>query len=269
MKHLKLFENFKNESIDNSRNKMKNIVNNLLSKEIGGRDYFNAIDSSIKLTKNIDLIQDVFNIIRKENKNFNLILTGGFGEWVLNMIKKGKLSVPKNLVLVNGSIRGKKNKLNKITTGDNVDIIFKKDNIENQDFILFDDSYYSGSTKKAIDKYLKKFNSEIKQTFVLYDGNDKIDNNRKSLYRYYNYNNGTSLPVNKLLNYLYNINDIPIDDIENKILKGEIKTIRDINSESNKIRLKIGKNQSDINKFTRREESKFEKLIINNLTYLI
>lgn len=60
----------------------------------------------------------------KNEKEFNLILTGGFGDWILHMIKKGKLKVPKNLVLVNGSLRCKNSKLNKKTVGKEVSKIF-------------------------------------------------------------------------------------------------------------------------------------------------
>lgn len=249
------FKNFILESIDNSRSKMKSIVDDLLDKEKGGVHYFNKIDKSIKLPKNLDMIQDVFDHIKKDNDNFNLILTGGFGEWILHMIKKGKLSVPNNLVLVNGSIRGRNNKLNKLTYGDNVDIIYKKNEIDNQGFILFDDSYYSGSTKNAIDDFLKKYNSYIKQIYILYDGNDVLDKKRKSLYRYYNYNIGTKLSPEKLINYLHNLNlDIPINNIENKILKGDIITLRQLNIEINKILKHLNKDEIDIKNYNRKNE---------------
>ena len=252
------------ESIHSSKNKMKDIVNDLLKKEIGGDEYFNSIDSSVKIYKNVDLIQDVFDEIQKQNNgDFNLVLTGGFGEWVLYMIKRGKLKIPKNLVLVNGSIRGKNNKLNKITTGKEIDIIFKKNHIENQKFILFDDSYYSGSTKKAIERYLKKYNSEIEKTFILYDGSDKQSNDKQSLYKYYDYHKGTKLSIEKLLNYLDQYqNIIPINKLKDKIIKGEIKTIREINIEIEKIQKFFNKNIVDVNNFSRREEIKYENVKI-------
>jgi len=262
--HIKMIIENKslNESVDNSKSKMKHIVDDLLTKSVGGNEYFNKIDSSIKLYKNIDMIQNVFDYIKKEQKNnFNLILTGGFGDWVLSMIKKGKLTIPKNLVLVNGSIRGKGNKLNKLTTGKQVDIVFKKDEIENQEFILFDDSYYSGSTKKAIDRFLKKYNSRIKQTFVLYDGNDNTDKSRKSLYRYYDYHKGTQISIKKLLDYLHdNSGDVPTDEIENRIVKGQLLTIRQINVELNKVRINFNRKPIDINNINRNDELKYDGL---------
>ena len=243
-------------------NKMTKIAEEELKKNSGGDDYFDQIDAALKLPKNLDIIKSIFLQIQKEQgTHFNLILTGGFGDWVLTMIKSGKLSVPKNLVFVNGSIRGKDNKLNKLTTGKQVDIIYKRGEIENQKFILFDDSYYSGSTKKAIEKYLKKFNSFIVQTFVLYDGNDNNDQARKSLYRYYDYHKGTQISPINLLKYLYDNNgNMPVNGIEGQILKGQITTIKQINRELNKVRIKFGESPIDVNDINRRDELKYENI---------
>jgi hypothetical protein len=240
---------------------MKNIIDNNLSKIGGGNKFFNNIDNSFKLTKNLDLIQSIFNKMNN-NKNFNLILTGGFGDWVLLNIKKGKLKVPGNLILVNGSLRGKNNKLNKITSGKKVEIIYKKDeNISNKKFILFDDSYYSGSTEKSIKTFLKKYNSNIIKTYVLYDGNDKKDINRESLYRYYDYNKGGLIKIKKLLEYLYDLNlNIPLDIIEKGIYNNKIRTIRQINIEINKILLKFNLPPIDINSINKKDEMKYEKI---------
>jgi len=252
-----LTDSQQNENINNSRYKIKNIVDNQLKKSIGGKNYFNNIDNSLKVYKNVDLIKDIILKIKKDtNNNFNLILTGGFGDWVLTLIKKGIINIPKSLILVNGSIRGKNNKLNKFTYGKEVNIEYQFGDIYHKKFILFDDSFYSGSTKNAIDKFLKKLNSEIIKTYVVYDGNDTIDNNRISLYRYYNYNNGTQLSINKLLGYLYTYHEkYPINTIEQKIIKGQITTIREIKKELNKIY-----NNIKINDFNRKDELKLENL---------
>jgi len=256
----KKFNNFITENLNNSKSKMKSIVDNALLKNKGGNNYFNYIDSSLKTYKNIDLIKTTIEQIKKDtNNNFNLILTGGFGDWVLILIKKGIISIPNSLILVNGSIRGKNNKLNKITYGKVVNIVYKIGDIYNKDYILIDDSYYSGSTKNAIDKFLKKINSKIIKTYVLYDGNDKINNNRTSLYRYYNYHNGTILNVNNLLNYLYQYDYLPIFNIEKNIINGNIKTIRQINYYLNKLNKNI-----DINSYNRKDELKFESHINEN-----
>jgi len=236
-------------------NKMMKIAEDELSKTTGGHEYFDKIDAALKLPKNLDIIKSIFLQIQKEQgTHFNLILTGGFGDWVMSLIKKGVLKVPGNLVTTNGSIRGKGNKLGKYTKGKEVDVIHKKNDIDNQKFIMFDDSYYSGSTKKALEDYLKKYNSEIYKTYVLYDGNDKVDDNRKSLYRYYDYHTGSKLGVDILIDYLYSLKlDIPKDIIRDKILKGTITTIKEIRDQINIFLQKFGKQPLD--KLTHKETS--------------
>jgi hypothetical protein len=238
---------------------MAKIAEEELDKSIGGSNYFDNIDAALKLPKNIDIIKSIFLQIQKEQgTHFNLILTGGFGDWVMSLIKKGVLKVPGNLVSTNGTLRGKNNKLGKITKGKDVDIIHKKSDIDNQKFILFDDSYYSGSTKKSLDIFLKKQQSEIYKTYVLYDGNDERDSNRESLYRYYDYNNGVKLGVDMLINYLYSLKlDIPKDLVRDKILNGSIKTIGDIRIEINHILKKFGK--SPLDKLTHSETTSIIK----------
>ena len=247
-------------------NKMYDIAQDVLKQTPGGKDYFNKIDAALKLPKNINIIELIFQQIQKEQgSHFNLILTGGFGEWIMSLIKKGILEIPGNMVVTNGSIRGQDNRLGKITKGKEVDIIHKKHDIENQKFILFDDSYYSGSTKKALEDFLKKYNSEIYKTYVLYDGSDENDSNRSSLYRYYDYHSGTKLGVD-IIDYLYSLDiDIPKEKIQKDILDKKIQTIIDVKNDVNNILIKFGK--QPLSKLTHRES---KKIIENfkNFNYL-
>jgi hypothetical protein len=227
------------------KNKMVKIAEEELDKSTGGDKYFDKIDAALKLPKNLDIIKSIFLQIQKEQgTHFNLILTGGFGDWIMSLIKKGVLDVPGNLVSTNGSLRAGNDKIGKISKGKDVDVVHKKNDIDNQKFIMFDDSYYSGSTKKALEDYLKKYNSEIYKTYVLYDGNTEVDDNRKSLYRYYDYHTGTGkkLGIDILIDYLYSLKlDIPKDIIRDKILKGTITTIREIREHANIYLQKFGK----------------------------
>ncbi len=240
-------------------NKMYDLAQDLLKRVPGGRKYFDKIDAALKLPKNLDIIQSVFKQIQEEQgSHFNLILTGGFGDWVMSLIRKGVLSVPGNLVITNGSIGGKDNRLGKITTDKEVDIVHKKHDIENQKFILFDDSFYSGSTKKALEDYLKKYGSEIYKTYVLYDGSDESDPKRTALYRYYDYHSGTKLGVDMLIDYLYSLDiDIPKESIRDMILNRKVQTITDVRNEVNKILIKFGKQSME--KLPHRDLSKIIK----------
>ena len=248
MEHLKEYKDY--------RKQMKSLVDDVIINKKGGDEYFDTIDSNLKLGKNVEMIQNVFNQMKTSNE-FNVILTGGFGDWILTQIKKGNLTKPKNFIHVNGSIRGGDDKLGTTSKGKEVQINYKHGDIHNKEFIMFDDSYYSGSTEKAIKDFLKRLGSSINKTFVLYDGSDIKDDNRKSLYRYYDFNHGSEAPVKKMLNYLYDTNEkIPLDIIEQDIIKGKIKTIRQINLKINDLKKKFG--DADKIVLNRNDEMKYE-----------
>lgn len=198
-----------------SHDKMKSYVDYTLGKYKGGEEYFDIIDKIIKDPNNLDIIKDVFKEIKQDfGDNFNIILTGGFGDRVKYLIDKKILSVPGNIVQISGALRDKyKNK---------VDVIYKKHHIDNQDFILFDDSFYSGSTKRKIDDYLKGFNSKIIQTYVVYDGSREKQKGLKHIYRYRDHHQGTIIPVEKLIEII-DRQELP-KELYNKVTDGTIKT---------------------------------------------
>jgi hypothetical protein len=255
--------------------KLRNIVQTSMKKYVGGNEYFDNIDTLLKLPKNKDIIEKIFKQIQKEQgDNFNLILSGKFGEYILNLIKRKELLIPDNVVLTNGSLRKTSNgKIDQIVTKD-VDIIHKDKDLDNKRFIFFDDSYYSGSTKNSLEKYLKKFNSDIYKTYVLYDGNNIKDKNRFSLYRYYDYNFGTILPVDKLIDYLYGLNvDVPKDNIKNEILKGNIKTLKDVRKNIIELQKNFNQDVSIPLNLTHKEETniikKFEDFNYDCYSFII
>ena len=226
--------------------KIKYYVDKILKDFQGGEEFFDKLDEVIRLPKNIDVIQVLFNTIYKENgDNFNVVVSGKFGDWLKFLVNKGILKVNGNLILVKGSLRLEDTNLNKLSFKKDIDIIYKKHDIDGQDYIFIDDSFYSGSTKKAIEEWLKQHNSKIIKTYVIYDGNDKKFDDLKSLYRYYDYHTGKLLPVIKLYEILNNIkNEIPFDYniIVDKISKGEIRTTREMFNFIKTISNKLNKN---------------------------
>lgn len=225
--------------------KIKYYVDELLKKFNGGEEFFDKLDEVIRLPKNVDIIQKLFDIIYKEQGNkFNVIVSGKFGDWVKYLIDKSIIKVNGNLIHVKGSLRLNDTNLNKLSYSKYIDIIYKKTDIDNQHFIFIDDSFYSGSTKKSIEEWLRKHNSKLIKTYVIYDGNDKKFDDLKSLYRYYDYHTGKLLPVIKLFDILDKIkNEIPFDYnlVFDKISKGEIRTSREMFNFIRSISNRIGK----------------------------
>lgn len=129
--------------------KIKLYVDELLKRFQGGEEFFDKLDEVIRLPKNVDIIQKLFDIIYKEQgNNFNVIVSGKFGEWVKYLVDKSIIKINGNLILVKGSLRLKGTNLNKLSFSKFIDVIYKKHSIDGQKYIFIDDSFYSGSTKK-------------------------------------------------------------------------------------------------------------------------
>jgi hypothetical protein len=172
MKNLLIFERFYKPPID-IKIRLSEIVKELESKFGGGKEFFEELDNRIKDIENEDMI---LNLVRG-NSNEWLISSGGFGDRLWKLWKSGKIKC-KGLVIFNGKM---------LTLDKGVENWYPPDfDLNDKKFIYIDDSYFSGSTVRKIDSFLKKYNSSIKSVSVIYDGSKKNTNFVKSFFRYYN-----------------------------------------------------------------------------------
>lgn len=161
----------------------------------GGERFFNALDLMIRSDQNIGktfinwvcnydfyhmispiTINGVFNSQTSMNSSdLGVIVTGRFGHYIMSNFAKELTNNFKDVIVVNGGIR----------EGKSPEIF--KSNLEATHYILLDDSYYSGTTMRAISEALGKINhnAAIIQTFVVYDGSKDSQEFVKSMYRYY------------------------------------------------------------------------------------
>ena len=213
--------------------KLENIVEDILQQEGGGEHFFNKLDDAIKDPNNLDITLALFNKIY-ENHNphqndFNLVVSGSYGKKILELVNQDKIKCGGTFILMTGSITSHQNKMGLITKNKDVKIQFQDNHIGGgKDFIFVDDSYYSGTTYKLIKKFFEDRGSTIKEVYVIYDGNDKKENNKYSLYSYYDKHSGREWNKRTLLNRLNKIEGANIEEIKQHILKGEIKTHRDL-----------------------------------------
>lgn len=217
----------------NPEAKLRNIVERLLDTEKGGEKFFDALDDEIKNPENEDIILALFNkIYQKYNKysnDFNIVVSGSFGRRILQMNKDSKLFCGGTFVLMSGSITSHKNKMGLITKNKEVKVEFQDDYIGGgKEFIFIDDSYYSGTTYKLIKKFIEERKSTIKEVYVIYDGNDTPDENRHSLYSYYQNYSGRTWDKETLLKRLDKIEGANKEEVKKLILDGEVKTNRDL-----------------------------------------
>lgn len=172
MKHIIPFnEKFYNPPQE-IKNRLNSIVKDLLSKHGGGRPFFNALDDSIKDITNQDMILSLV----KGNSNEWVATSGEFGDKLYNLWMEKKFRC-KGIVVFNGKML-----TNKIGV---TSFYPQKFDIENKEFVYIDDSYFSGSTSRKIDDFLKENNSKVKGISVIYDGSKSKLKNVKSFFRYY------------------------------------------------------------------------------------
>lgn len=221
--------------------KIKNIVNDILYKQLIGKDFFDELDLKLRDPNNIELIYALFQKINiRYGLNYNIVLSGKFGGYINELLKKGKIECNGTILLVSGSLTSHFGLQNKITKNKEVSIVEKTGDIEDKSFIFVDDSYYSGTTVVSINEFLSHYSSGITHTFVIYDGSDKKIKNKTSLYNYYEHHSGTNLNTQKLLHTLYNTKDAPVDVLLPEIISGKIKTTRDLLNRMNIIWKKYG-----------------------------
>ncbi len=154
------------------KDRLDSIVKDLLSKYEGGRPFFDALDDSIKDITN----QDMMMALLKGNTNEWVATSGEFGDKIYKLWKEGKFKC-KGLVVFNGKMLTNKTGVNGWYPTD-----FE---LDGKDFVYIDDSYFSGSTAKKINDFLKEHNSKIKLVSVIYDGSKEKVRGVKSFFRYY------------------------------------------------------------------------------------
>lgn len=184
------------------------------------------VDEFITSPENIDLIEKIFKEIHKDYpEEIDIISSGSFGNWILELIESGKINFNGNVVVMNGSIRKvKEDRFNEVK------VINKRyKDISNKKFVFVDDSYFSGGTRDRIKNFLKPLGSKIIKTYVIYTHNIEDPNIVYSIYSYSEHHDEEIVPVS---NYLKIIKDIDLkeheDEIWDKINSGEISRNRDL-----------------------------------------
>lgn len=166
------------------------IVEILKSHPEGGEKFFNALDFMIRSDKTI--IEDFLKFVFSEYKSMlmpstnildvGFVLTGQFGQVLMTNYAKELGAISKDIILVEGGLRN-----GTIPT-------IAKDKFNTKNFIVLDDSYYSGRTVEAINNALKLAGSSmitpksyLLGAIVIYDGAKKDEKKHKvlSLFRYY------------------------------------------------------------------------------------
>lgn len=170
---MNLFETYKSLLlVETVKQKLEQIIQDLLKKHVGGRPFFNALDDSIKDLANEDILLEVV----KGLDNDWVATSGGFGDKIYKLWEEGKFNC-KGIVVFNGKM---------CTKGKGVTCWYPNVEVDDKNFVYVDDSLFSGGTVRKINDYLQEYhNSSIKSVSVVYDGSKVKNKMVKSLYRYY------------------------------------------------------------------------------------
>ena len=222
------------------------IVKDISKTTPGGNVFFDKLDYEIKKSENKDIIVKLFDKIYSDfGLNYNLVISGGFGDLVMFLLKRGDIKCKGTILQVSGGLTSHFTDMDKIKKVKEVIIQKQIGDIENKDFIFVDDSFYSGTTLFSIDMFLQKLNSKVIKTYVVYDGNDTKSKDRISLYNYYDFNKGSSRTIDELMGELEKYN-VPKDVFEERIAKGKITSIIQLRKEINQFLVRSGQRGIDV-----------------------
>lgn len=150
----------------------------ILKQHEGGEEFFDALDAMVR--GDMDILHTFLNFVYSEigdTGEYSLILSGQFGNALMSIYGAKLFEDFSSVILVEGGLRSGK-----------TPTIFRQTFV-NTKFIMLDDSFYSGTTKDAIERALKMIDSQAKivKTFVIYDGSKVKKNNIFSMFRYYDH----------------------------------------------------------------------------------
>lgn len=141
-----------------------------------GEAFFDALDAMVR--GDMDILSAFVSFT--ESRVFDpidktLILTGQFGIALMDIYGDKLRKMFGDVILINGGIR----------TGQ--EPIIYRESLKSPKCIMFDDSFYSGTTRNKIEGKLKMIHSgaRIIETYVVYDGSLIRDENVFSMFRYH------------------------------------------------------------------------------------
>lgn len=174
MKNFSMPNQEKRPEVKNFHPKVNEIVKNMLQLHEGGKEFFENLDFAVR---DPDIVESLYNLIDKNHDPYQVIYitTGKFGIFFRNWIECYGFDLD-IVFTVNGGLR----------EGNPIDSLepFKED-IEGLEYVIVDDSYYSGRTVEAIKAHVDSLGGIHKGTYVIYDGSKEEKPNVYSLYRYY------------------------------------------------------------------------------------
>ena len=157
-------------------NRLNQKIIETLKQHPEGEAFFNALDAMVR--GDMDILSAFISFTESQiidPIDKTLVLTGQFGIALMDIYGDKLRKMFGDVILINGGIR----------TGQ--EPIIYRESLKNPKCIMFDDSFYSGTTRNKIESRLRLIHSgaRIIGTYVVYDGSFIRDENVFSMFRYH------------------------------------------------------------------------------------
>jgi hypothetical protein len=170
---------------------LNTIVKEMIVRHIGGRDFFNALDSAVRNQMfaerlyQLAIRDDAERYLNEDNYDTHFTIASGKFGLILHNWLRGRYfnecdydDEPARVLLVPGGLRH---------GNEEIDLAPFATQIRDEKFIFLDDSMFSGTTRNAIAEAIACYGGELAHSYVVYDGSKKKDSKVTSLYRYYDH----------------------------------------------------------------------------------
>lgn len=163
----RLMSNMLNEKISS----IEKIVLEGINLYGGGELFFSYIDHRFR---NYAIVEQLLTLAEDHE---NVVISGNFGRFLIEYYKIATRNRFKNVTWVHGKLR-----MNKLVVPQE-----QQQLLRGKEWVLIDDSFFSGTTRDKIAKVISEYGGEFVKTFVVYDGSPEKDESVISLYRYYDH----------------------------------------------------------------------------------
>lgn len=149
-------------------------VHDIVKKHPGGEPFFDALDDFLANKMPMDAYDK---IVRMAGTEATLVMSGGFGVKMMELIDSGQLSCD-SYMLFKGGLRKSNNPE-----------MLRQSSIISNNVVFLDDTIYGGATYYKIKEYLRSTGVNMMRCIVFYDGCPVKKEYVDSMFRYYNHFN--------------------------------------------------------------------------------
>ena len=152
---------------------LNDLVDKLIAEHIGGHAFFDNLDAAVR---NVHYFKELWKLHTMGDYygyHPGIVLTGTFGKLFANWL--AAQGIHRQIFVVDGGVRHQ----------EAIDDLLPFLESVRGDYVLFDDSMYSGKTRDLIKQHIEQLGGKLTTTYVVYDGSKDKDKAVHSLYRYY------------------------------------------------------------------------------------